>query len=238
MKISLAPEILFYIGNFAVTNTILVSVATSIIILLFLLLARRKMSLVPKGVQFWAEVMLEEGYKFVEGVMGTERAAKRVFPYIATVFLFILTANLIPFVPGLDTITMNGVPLYRTATTDYNLVFMLTIISLVLVEMVAIVSGGIIKYVAKFINVKGPIAAFMGIMDLVGEFAKIISLSFRLFGNIFAGQVLSAVILFLAPFVIPLPFALLGLLAAVIQAAVFSILVLIFFSMAIETESV
>ena len=73
-------------------------------------------------------------------------------------------------------------------------------------------------------------------MDIVGELAKIFSLSFRLFGNIFAGEVLTAVILFLAPFFVPLPFMFLGLLTAVVQAFVFSILTLIFVTMASEIE--
>ena len=73
-------------------------------------------------------------------------------------------------------------------------------------------------------------------MDIVGEVAKIVSLSFRLFGNIFAGEVLSAVMLFLAPFIVPLPFMFLGLLTAVVQAFVFSVLTLIFITMASEIE--
>ena len=78
-----------------------------------------------------------------------------------------------------------------------------------------------------------PVNFFLGLMDIISEIAKIISLSFRLFGNMFAGQILATVVIGLVPYIIPIPFALLGVLTAFIQAAVFSILVLIFMSMAV-----
>ena len=78
---------------------------------------------------------------------------------------------------------------------------------------------------------------FVGLLDIVSEVSRIISFAFRLFGNIFAGEVLGAVMLFLFPFLLPLPFAILGLLTAVVQPFVFSVLTLVFISMAAQSES-
>ncbi len=129
----------------------------------------------------------------------------------------------------------------------------MTMISVITTQIVAIFVYGPFGYIFKFINIKelknfflellkgrlklgllgqGFLDLFLGLMDIVGEIAKIISLSFRLFGNIFAGEVLGAVFLFLAPFIAPLPMQFLGLLTAIVQAFVFSILTLIFIKMA------
>ncbi|KKP80374.1 MAG: ATP synthase subunit a [Candidatus Moranbacteria bacterium GW2011_GWF2_35_39] len=120
--------------------------------------------------------------------------------------------------------------------SDYGMVFVLTAISIITIQIVAIIAHGPFGYLGKFINLKSPLAFVLGLMDLIGELSKILSLSFRLFGNIFAGEVLGLVMLFLAPFIVPLPFALLGLITAIIQGFVFSLLTLIFISMAGEKK--
>jgi F-type H+-transporting ATPase subunit a len=122
--------------------------------------------------------------------------------------------------------------------SDYGMVLVMTLISVLITQIIAIITAGPWKYLGKFINFKNPLKFFLGIMELIGEVAKIISLSFRLFGNIFAGEVLGAVVLFLAPFFVPLPFLFLGLLTAVVQAFVFAVLTLVFISMASEMETV
>lgn len=233
MEISLAPSILFYVAGFPITNAIWVSWVVTLILVLSAWWVKNHLTEVPKGMQHFWEILLEGGYDFVLGVVGTESRAKKVFPFIATIFLFIFLSNMLSFVPGLGAITFNGSPIYRTATSDYNIVFALTIMSIIVVQFVTIITGGMIGYIKKFLNFNGPIDFFMGLMDIVGEGAKVISLSFRLFGNIFAGEVLAGVVYFLLPYIVPLPFAFLSLLGSVIQAAVFSILVLIFINMGI-----
>ena len=112
----------------------------------------------------------------------------------------------------------------------------MTMITVILVQIVAIAVHGPFGYMGKFFNFKSPLSFFLGLMDIVGELAKIVSLSFRLFGNIFAGEVLGAVMLFLAPFLVPLPFMFLGLLSAVVQAFVFAVLTVVFVKLASEIE--
>jgi F-type H+-transporting ATPase subunit a len=220
-----------------------------------------RLKLVPGRLQGAVELVFEGAYGFVENVIGGEDKARRVFPLVFTMFIFTLVANLATFIPGQAAITIQGsegvVPLFRAVMADYSLVFVMTIIAVLTTQIVAIIVSGPFGYLGKFINVSGFKKAviakakfkerlgmlaqglldfFLGLMELVGELAKIISLSFRLFGNIFAGEVLTAVMLFLAPFFLPLPFKFLGLLTAVVQAFVFAVLTLIFITMASEME--
>ncbi|MCF7820135.1 MAG: F0F1 ATP synthase subunit A [Candidatus Pacebacteria bacterium] len=238
LNISLAPDILFSLAGFPVTNTLLWSVVLSVFLMLFFVLIARSAKLIPGRWQNFIELLVDGSYSFVESITGPGEKAKRVFPLVFTMFIFTLVANLAVYIPGQAAITVyNGegfVPVFRAVMSDYGLVLIMTLISVLVMQIVAIITAGPWKYLGRFINLKNPLAFFLGLMELVGELAKIISLSFRLFGNIFAGEVLGSVILFLAPFFMPLPFQFLGLLSAVVQAFVFSVLTLVFISMASE----
>jgi F-type H+-transporting ATPase subunit a len=259
MNISLAPEILFYFWGFPITNSFLLMMALSLAIMVFSLCLSAGLKLVPSRVQGVAEMIFEGAWGFVIGIVGTKRKAKKIFPYVFTIFIFVLLANLLTLIPGQNAVSVKGaegtVPLFRAIMTDYGLVFMMTISSVIMMQIVAFAAMGPLGYVGKFINFKsigaffasiidgkpnfallaqGFLDIFLGFMDLIGELAKVFSLSFRLFGNIFAGEVLGAVMLFLLPFFGPLPFLFLGLLSACIQAFVFAVLTLIFVNMASE----
>ncbi len=261
MHISLAPDILFYIGSFPVTNTLLWLTVLTIFLILVNFIVRITMKEVPGRFQGFVEVILEGAYGFVKSVIGTDKKAKKVFPLVFTMFILTVTANLVTYIPGQAafTLTRNGeeLSIFRAVMSDYGIVFVMTLISVILTQIVAIIVHGPFGYVGKFINISGFkdffrylfkgklkigvfaqafLDFFLGIMDIVGESAKLVSLSFRLFGNIFAGEVLTAVMLFLVPFIAPLPFMFLGLLTAVVQAFVFSVLTLIFITMASEIE--
>lgn len=253
MEISLAPEILFHIGSFPITNSFFWTLVLSVGLMLFFIVLNKKRKDVPGYSQSVIELVLEGGYDFVKSVMGDDRKTKKVFPLVFTMFIFILSANLATYIPGQSAVTIKTgegvVPVFRAVMSDYGLVFVMTMTTVILTQIIAIAILGPFGYIGKFFNIKGIkdffvsalkgkfkfgvlaqgfLDFFLGLMDIIGEFAKIISLSFRLFGNIFAGEVLSAVALFLAPFFTPLPFMFLGLLTAVVQAFVFSVLTLIF----------
>lgn len=260
MNISLSPDILFSIGSFPVTNSFFWGVVLTLALIIFFGLVAKKMKNVPGPVQNFVEMILEAGYDFVRSVTGSDKKTEKVFPLVFTLFIFIIIANLITYIPGQSALTISRgdelVPVFRAVIADYGMVFAMTMISIIVTQIVAIYMVGPFGYVGKFFNFKGLFVffkgffkgkvdflglaqgffdAFMGIMDLVGEIAKVVSLSFRLFGNIFAGEVLTAVILFLAPFIAPLPFMILGLLSAIVQAFVFSVLTLIYITMASES---
>jgi F-type H+-transporting ATPase subunit a len=149
-------------------------------------------------------------------------------------FFFVLFANLFAFLPGAGAVKYGDATLFRSVMADYSIVLMLTMVTVITVQIVAIITNGPFGYLKKFINFSSPLNFVLGLMEIVSELAKILSLSFRLFGNIFAGEVLGAVMLFLMPYFLPLPFMFLGLLSAVIQAFVFSLLTTIFITMASE----
>src|SRR5262249_7027906 len=158
-----------------------------------------------------------------------------------TIFFFVITANWMGLVPGFGSIgywenvpgeeQQEFVPLLRAATTDLNTTLAIALTSVIATQVFGLrtLGGG---YVSKFINFRGPIDFYVGILELIAEFAKIISFTFRLFGNIFAGEVLLAVIVFLVPWIAALPFYGLELFVGFIQAFVFAVLTLVFMTLA------
>lgn len=127
------------------------------------------------------------------------------------------------------------IPLFRAPSSDLNTTLALAIISLVSFQVFGIMAIGFFKYAGKFLNFKGPIEFFIGILEIIGELAKVISLSFRLFGNVFAGEVLLLVIAFLVPIIAPLPFFALEIFVGLIQAFIFAMLTLVFLKVASES---
>lgn len=240
LNISLAPQILFNIGSLPVTNALFWSFFVSFSIMAVTLFVRFNLKTIPGRIQNVIEMLFEQGLEFTKTIIESDTKARRAFPLVFTMFIFILVANLMAFIPGQSAITIlkesGDVPLFRVITSDYALVLMMTMISVITIQVVAIVTHGPFGYLKKFFNFSSPMAFMLGLMDVIGEIAKVLSLSFRLFGNMFAGEVLGIVMLALAPFFIPLPFAFLGLLTAIIQAFVFSLLTLIFISMASKIE--
>ncbi len=123
------------------------------------------------------------------------------------------------------------VPYFRAGTADLNTTLSLAIISVLMTQVFGVMYLKI-GYFSKFINFSSPITLFVGLLELVLEFAKVISFAFRLFGNVFAGEVLLAVITFLVPVVVPMPFYGLEIVVGGIQALVFAMLSTVFFTMA------
>lgn len=236
LDISLAPEILFNIGGIPISNAFFWSWFVFVFLIIGAFLLKRSLKMRPGKFQSIIEMLVGGAYDFVESMMGDKKKARRVFPLVFTMFFFIFFCNLLTFIPGQSAITIKTaggvVPLFRAIISDYGIVFVMTMVSVIVTQIVSLAVVGPLGYIGKFFNFTSPLNFFLGLMDLVGELAKVMSLSFRLFGNIFAGEVLGAVMLFLFPFFLPLPFAFLGLLTAVVQPFVFSVLTLVFISMA------
>lgn len=241
MNISLAPEAIFYIGSFPVTNSLVAAWITIIFLLVVTLILRSKaLKSVPRGLQNVVEVVFEAFLGLIDGVTSDRKQSIKFFPIVVTIFIFILISNWAGLLPGVGSIGIwevhHGeevlVPIFRSADSDLNITLALAIISIFTVQFFGIMTIGFFKYAKRFLNFKNPIKFFMGILEIVSEFAKIISLSFRLFGNIFAGEVLLIVISFLIPYVIPLPFMFLELFVGFVQALIFALLTLVFLKFA------
>jgi F-type H+-transporting ATPase subunit a len=236
---TLSSETIFKIGGFEVRNTIMAALLSIIVLTIIgLLVKRRKYALVPGGIQNLAESVIEGFLGFFTSIVGDEKKTRKFFPLVMTIFLYIIVSNWMGLLPGFGSIGIweehEGhkvlVPIFRSAFADINMTLALAIISVTMVQFYGITSLGFKKYSKKFfVNpLKDPIGCFVGLLEFISEFAKIISFSFRLFGNIFAGEVLLMVITFLVPYVIPLPFYGLELFVGFIQALVFAFLTLVF----------
>lgn len=244
MNISIAAETLFHIFSFPVTNTLVVTLCISLLIIVGSLILKKRISLVPRGFQNIVESILEALLNLADSVTQDRRQSKKFFPIVATIFIFVILSNWVEVVPGLGTIGLNEVsegknilvPFLRSGSADLNMTLALAIVSVMAAQILGIAAIGIGKYAGKFFV--SPFAkpyfvgTFVGILELVSEVAKLISFSFRLFGNIFAGEVLLMVMLFLVPYFVPLPFLFLELFVGFVQALVFAMLTLVFFKMA------
>jgi F-type H+-transporting ATPase subunit a len=141
--------------------------------------------------------------------------------------------------PGFGTIGLEKIeeghrafiPLFRAGTADLNTTMAFALLSVLIIQLAGLKMLGL-SYLKKFFIFNNPIMFFVGLLELMGEFTKIISFSFRLFGNIFAGEVLLTVIAFLMPIIAPIPFLGLELFVGFIQSVVFSMLTCVFLSVA------
>lgn len=257
MNVPLAAEPIFYLGPLTITNSLINAWIVTAILIIGVIVLRRRITLVPRGLQNAAEGFLEFLLEQMDAVTHSRTRSTQFLPIIATLFIFILLNNWLGQLPGTGTFgiweQVHGqielVPLLRPATSDLNLTLALGLFAIITTHIVGLVSIGVFKHVGKFIQLgglvsgfkKGPIGALtsiinvgVGAIESVGEVAKVISLSLRLFGNIFAGEVLITVMLSLAAYIIPLPFQALELLVGVIQATVFAMLTLVFLTLATE----
>lgn len=244
MNISIAAEPLFHIFSFPVTNTLVVTLGVSLIIIIGSFILKSRVRLIPRGFQNVVEAVLEALLNLADSVTQDRKQSKKFFPLVATIFIFVILSNWVEVVPGLGTIGLHRmeegkqilVPFIRSGSADLNMTLALAIVSVISAQVLGIAAIGFGKYAGKFFvsPFKSPyvVGTFVGLLEIISEVAKLISFSFRLFGNIFAGEVLLMVMLFLVPYFVPLPFLMLELFVGFVQALVFSMLTLVFFKMA------
>lgn len=237
LAISLRAEPLFYIGSFPVTNALLLSFVVFLFLTIVAIGVRRRTRMVPGMVQNIVEFIMESALGIMDSVLGDRRRSAKYFPLVFTVFLFILFSNWLGLLPGVGSFVIGrgdeAVPLLRSPASDLNFTLALALIAITFVNVASAAAIGLKGRLSAFFNFKGPIDFFVGILEIVSEFAKIISLSFRLFGNVFAGEVLLAIMAFLVPYVIPLPFLFLEIFVGSIQAFIFAMLTTVFVAMAL-----
>lgn len=237
MEISLSAEKITQIGSLPITNSMVTSWVASILIIAIAYFGSRNLKKIPTGIQNLVEWIIELLMSVMNSVFENMEQTKKYFPYLATLFLFILTNNWLGLLPGVSSIGFheNGVfvPLFRSGNADVNTTMALAILTVFLIQVFGSLAIGFKKYSQKFFNFKNPIMFFVGILELISELSRIISFSFRLFGNVFAGEVLIAMITSLLPYVGPVPFYLLEVLVGLIQALVFTILATVFIKLAI-----
>jgi F-type H+-transporting ATPase subunit a len=226
--------VLFSIAGFPITNTVLTTLIADIVIVALVLIVSKTVSLKPKGVQNAIEAVIDYFIGTAKDIAGD--GALRIYPWAVSFFLFIVISNLLAQIPGFESIRFYtspldnyGVPLFRAATSDMNLTLALAVVSVVATHCLSIKYTGIKSYITRFITFKMfPIFLFVGILEFINELAKFVSFSFRLFGNISAGEKVLETMYKLCPLVAPIPFIGLELMVAVVQAMVFAMLTMTF----------
>jgi F-type H+-transporting ATPase subunit a len=238
LSIHLAPEIVGTVAGVPITNTLLTVWLVMALLILGAYFMRSRLALVPSRLQVVVESVIGYVYDYVKEVLGSDSYARRFFPLIATIFIFILSINWIGLLPGIDSIGFyhggEFTALFHPGNTDLNITIAFALVAFLAIELSGILMLGLLKYGGKFVNFSSPIAFAVGIIELFSEFARLIAFSFRLFGNIFAGKTLLLVVMFFVPFIVPVPFLAYEIFVGFIQAFIFAILTLFFVKMAIE----
>ncbi len=251
----LVAEPIFNIGSFPVTNAYINSTIAVFLFLIAGFILRKRTAMIPTGIQNAAEGVLEFMLGYVDRVTRDRKKSLRFLPIVGALFLFILLSNWMGLIPGTGSIgrwlmvhgELELVPLFRPANSDLNMTLAMAVLGVVVSHVLGIMAIGFIKYSNKFIKLKDVFVSFrkggmsvfvalvefiVGLIEVTSEIAKIVSLSLRLFGNIFAGEVLLTVLAGMIAYFVPLPFMFLEILVGFIQAIVFSMLVLVYLTIA------
>jgi F-type H+-transporting ATPase subunit a len=253
----LPAPVLFHIFGLPITNTMIAGWITVVFLVIISWLITRRMKLVPGKLQATYEFILGWVYDFCISVAG-EKNGRRFFPVICTIFLFVAFNAWLSLIPGFGSILWGDHELLRGANTDVNTPLAIALVSFVFVEYNGLKTLGI-KYLGKFIKAQGlfksvglvftgkvkrglsglfsgAIDLFVGALEGLSEFIRVISFTFRLFGNMTAGEILVLVIAFLIPMALSWVVYGLELFIGFIQALVFSGLTLAFVSMAVASH--
>lgn len=239
IHVVLAPEQLGTLWGIPITNTLITSWIVIALLVLIAFTIGSRLTMTPSRFQTLFEWLVAFIYDYVADILESRELARRFFPLLITLFLFIFTANLIEFTPGIGSVGFfhaggEFAPLLRSVNTDLNVTLALAIIAFMVIEITGIALLGVWKYGSKFINLRSPIGFIVGIIELFSEIARLISFSFRLFGNILAGEVLILVAIYFIPYVGPVPLMAFEVFVGFIQAAIFALLTLFFIKIAIS----
>jgi len=259
---TLYAEPVAHLGNFPITNAMINSWLVVIIVILVAIALTKSLKKVPRGLQNALEMIIEGFLGIFDSVTGSRKRSLNFAPLILAFFFFILLNNwsgLLPGVGSLGQVVASGgqqffVPYLRSGSADLNATLALATLGVILSHIIGVIALGWWRYLNKFINFKAileipkkvwknptilivnPIKIFVGFIEIISELAKIASLSFRLFGNIFAGEVLLASMSAILAFGLPLPFMFLEILVGLIQALIFAMLILTYLTINTTVE--
>lgn len=241
ISIHLSAPVLGHFFGIPVTSTLIMVWTTIILLAAFLIYMRPRLKLVPGKVQIAIEAMVGGAFDYMAQALESRALAQKFFPLIMSIFIFILALNWIGLLPGVTSIGIYGeshgesalIPFWYPANTDLNITIALALVAFFAIEIAGIAALGLWKYGGKFINFSSPLNFLIGIIELFSELARLVSFSFRLFGNIFAGKTLLVIAIFFVPYILPVPLLAFELFVGLIQAFIFAVLTLFFIKLAI-----
>jgi len=253
----LPAEVVFHLFGFPIANSVIAAWLTIIVLVGFSYAVTHRMKVIPGRLQMAFEFLVGWVYNLCQTVAGEENG-RRFFPVVSTIFLFVAFNAWLALLPGFGSITVHTAHgeahLLRAANTDINMPLALALVSFFFVEYFGLRTLGI-RYLGKFINVgpflgsigqivrgrvraglsglmTGFIHMFVGVLEALSEMVRIVSFTFRLFGNMTAGEILLLIATFIVPWLFALPFYGLELLVGFVQALIFGGLTLVFLTLA------
>lgn len=232
--VHLKAKELFSIGDFPITNSMITSLTGSFILIVLVVIFSLRIKTVPGRMQSIFELMVEKGYEYTYSILGNEGVARKTFPLVASLFVFIIFFNLIKFIPGAESLTYQGELFFKPLHKDLNMTLALGLTAIIFVQITGIFVLGLFRYSSKFINIRKPLTIPLGLIELISEAAKLVSLSFRLFGNMLVGGILLLLVSQMAHFIAPVPIILFEIFVAFLQAGIFALLTLIYVKLAID----
>ena len=238
VEISIKAEEILNILHLPITNSIILSFLILIGFTIFAINYKNKISRTDSILNTFIRFCLNTLYSLFESILGSK--IKDLFPLLGSLFIFILVSNWFGLLPGVGSLLVKVMhnhheyefPILRAPTADLNTTFALALIAVFFIQFYGFKYLGI-SYLKKYINLSNPIMFFIGLLEIVSEVSKVLSFSFRLFGNIFAGEVLLVVVATLVPVLASTPFLFLEVFVGLIQALVFSMLTAVFLSAAV-----
>lgn len=240
--ISIAPEKLFEVGGLVITNSMFYGWVSAIVLIFIFYQARKRISLkVPRGftqlIDYGADFVINS---MMTDILGSRARAVKYAPIFMSFFFFILFSNWLGLIPGTgEAIQYNGSPLLRPFTADLNATLAMAVVGMVFVQMIAISESGLIKHIRHYFagNLLNPATYLVGIFEVFTEFTRLLALGLRLFANVAIGEILIAIFAYLGGVLGPitaLPFTLVELFVAALQAYIFVILCLAYLALATE----
>jgi len=243
------PEIIITVLGVGVTNAMFMGVLVTVLVTLVAFAYTRRPKLIPGTFQTMIEMAVGSFYHLVEQISPDTKTAQKLLPLIGAIFVFFGISNLIGLIPGLTAITYDGTPIFRTPTNDFNMTFSVATAMILLTQYASIRAFGPFGHLGKYFKFKELFLGFkkglkegifaiidflIALLDIISEFAKVFSLSLRLFGNMYAGEILMAVLLGAFAAVIPSVWLAMNLLVGVLQAMVFGALTAAYYSLAVQ----
>ncbi len=251
---TIAAPVLGDIGFFSIaTSSMTILLITLLLIGLCYFVSRSK--LIPSTFQHLMEMLYEKIAGFITAIIGNKEKGEKAVPYVGSIMLYLLVANLLPMMPGVSGfyVSLGGehIQLFRGATTDFNTTFGLALAVILTMQIIGMKEQGVTGYLSHFIQIKQVYKGFrksfsegivaiigflVGLIEITSELAKMLSLSLRLFGNLFAHEVLTVILLGSFAFGVPAIWMGMGVLVGIVQSIVFVALVSVYYSLVLKKE--
>lgn len=250
MNVTLYAEPVARIGSMNITNSLINATILMVVLVIFAFFFKKAIKLVPNKLQAAVEAFIETAMGYIDQVTGSRKKTISFLPFVCSLFIFILLSNWMGLLPGTGSIGIHEgetlIPLLRPANADLNMTIAMALVAVIGSHILGIIACGFFVHWNRFFTlgtiwkaiktgkpmnmIVALIEGVVGLIEFVSEIAKVLSLSLRLFGNIFAGEVLMTVIASIFAYFLPLPFMTLELIVGVVQALVFSMLTLVYLS--------